>query len=442
MGADHELRTEYLRLRAALYDPNTDLSGLPAVHDGVRALFELGRHVGVVHGALAGLSRIEAIYGWQATDRLLSVAGAVLRASRGSTLPERSVLAPGGIYGGSFAAFIPVPPEAADPLEFVRESAARLGARYLERFDTPEFTTMSPHPEFRLGHAVFTNEPFFRLERIVYRALEEASRSSMRGEDRRRGGNVAELRRILEEGDIEVVFQPIVHLEDSRIIGYEAFCRGPRDSALERPQALFDTSREVSAGLELDLLCQRRALEGARRMGPGVKLFLNALPASLLDPEFRDHLLRDLPQGLPFKVEDIVIEIAERDAIGDYRQLESDLGELRTRGIRIGVDDVGTGSGSFQTIAEVRPDYIKVDGSLIRDIQHSLVKQEMLRSLSKVAHSIEATLVAEGIESGEELAAIRECGVEYGQGFLFAIPRRELPAILTGTRSGGGTPPL
>ena len=119
---------------------------------------------------------------------------------------------------------------------------------------------------------------------------------------------------------------------------------------------------------------------------------------------------------------EVVIEIAEREAIGDYRLFESEVGELRMRGFRLGVDDVGTGSGSLQTIAEIRPDYIKVDGSLIRNIQQSLVKQEMLRSLSKVARSIEATLVAEGIESGEELAAVRDCGVRYGQGFLFARP--------------------
>ncbi len=440
MGPDHDLRTEYLRLKSALYDPNTDLASLPAILDSVRPLFHLGRSVGVLQVRLEGLQRIEAIYGWQATDRLLKVAGSVLHGAVGSSLPGNSVLAQTGIHAGSFAAFLPVPADVADPGSFVEQAAARLSESFRQRFGTPEFDTMSPRVDFRVGHAAFTNEPFFRLERIIYRALDEALGATRGEDDRRRGKNLIELRRILDAGDIEVVFQPIVDLEDSRIFGYEAFCRGPRQSALESPQALFETSREGSSSRELDMLCQKRALEGARGMEAGEKLFLNALPASLLDPGFRDHLLRDLPANLPFRVEDIVIEIAEREAIGDYRLFESEVGELRMRGFRLGVDDVGTGSGSLQTIAEIRPDYIKVDGSLIRNIQQSLVKQEMLRSLAKVARSIHATLVAEGIESGEELAAVRECGVRYGQGFLFAIPRRELPAILTDTRPGGGPP--
>lgn len=432
MGSDQDLRTEYLKLRAALYDPNTRLRSVPAVLEAVRGLFDLGRWVGLIHLAADPLRRIESIYGWQSTDRLLRTIASTLESCVGKCIPAESVIAQSGIYGGCFATFLPIGSATTSPLDLLEKAASAIASKLEEQFAAAEYRTMSPRLSFRTGFSAFTNEPFFRLERIVYRALDEAASVGGGGEARRRNREQTELKRILRERDIDVVFQPVVQLDETRIIGFEAFCRGPRNSTLEQPRALFATSSDASMARELDLLCQRRALEGARGMGAGVKLFLNALPDSLLDPGFRDHLLRDLPDGLPFREEDIVLEIADRDAIGDYRHFEAEVGELRTRGFRLGVDDVGTGSRSLQTITEVKPDYIKVDRSLIRNIQNNLVKQEMLRSLSNVARSIEAILVAEGIESGEELAAVKSCGVHYGQGFLFSAPRHDFPATLGG----------
>lgn len=432
MTPDHDLRTEYLRLKAALYDPNTELRSIPAVLDSVRSLLDLGRWLGVIHVSIRELPRLESIYGWQATDHLLSLVSKTLRDSRGRALPTQSVLAQFGVYGGTFVAFLPLAVGTRTPAEVLDGCASALQARLEERFRSPEFETMSPPVAFTVGYAALSNEPFFRLERLIYRALEEAAAFPEASDSKRRNADRTELRRILDDGDIDVVFQPVVDLDNSSILGYEAFCRGPRDTTLEKPEALFATSGVSSLGMELDLLCQRRALEKAAAIGSGSKLFLNALPASLLDPGFRDHLLRDLPAGLQIGAEDIVLEIADREAIDDFKQFEIEVGELRTRGFLLGVDDVGTGAGSLQTIAEIKPDFIKVDGSLIRDIHSSLVKQEVLRSLAKVARSIHATLVAEGIETSEDLAAVKECGVRYGQGFFFAPPGHGFPVRLPG----------
>lgn len=432
MTPDHDLRTEYLRLKAAVYDPNTELRSVPAVLDSVRGLLDLGRWVGIIHVSLRELPRLESIYGWQATDRLLSLVSVTLRRCRGSELPAETVLAQFGIYGGTFVAFLPLATGTRTPAELLDRSAAALQERLQERFATPEFETMSPPVAFSVGYSALSNEPFFRLERQIYRAMEEAASFPQAADSRRRHADRAELRRILDDGDIDTVFQPVVNLDDSSIMGFEAFCRGPRDSALEKPAALFATSGIASLGRELDLLCQRRALQRASGMGSGSKLFLNALPASLLDPGFRDHLLRDLPGDLKIGAADIIIEITDRDAIDDFKLFQDEVGELRTRGFRLGVDDVGTGAGSLQTIAEIKPDFIKVDGSLIHGIHSSLVKQEVLRSLAKVARSIGATIVAEGIETREDLAAVKQCGVQFGQGFFFAPPGHDFPVTLPG----------
>jgi EAL domain-containing protein (putative c-di-GMP-specific phosphodiesterase class I) len=427
MSGEQDLRTEYLRLKAALYDPNTDLQSVPAVLDAVRSLFDGARWVGVIHVEIDAMSRIESIYGWQVCDRLLRAVSAVLHEARGDLYVRESVLAQAGIYGGRFLVLTPLPGDAHAPLQVLDHAASDLTSRLVERFGSAEFHSMSPAVAFHVGYSAFTDQPFLRLERIVYAAVEEARSLALKEEPRRRSREQVELKRIIQEGDIEILFQPVVSLADWRTVGYEALSRGPRHSIFEKPKVMFECSRDVGIAQDLDLLCQRRALDRARLLASGEKLFLNALPASLLDPAFRDHLLTDLPADLRLMREDIVLEIADRDAIRDYEVFGQEVEELRARGFRLAVDDVGTGASSLQTIAEVRPDYIKVDASLIRNVQSNLVKQEMLRSLCQVARSISAEVVAEGIELEEELAVVRDCGIGFGQGYLFARPQRDLP---------------
>lgn len=429
MSPDQDLRTDLLRLKATLYDPNTDLFALPAVLDSVRGLLDATRWLGLIHVEVDAFSRIETIYGWQVFDRLLRAVSAVLHEAKGDILPPETILAEAGIYGGRFVIVAPLPGAARAPMDALDRASAGVAARLTERFGAPDFHSMAPPLSVHVGYAAFSDQPFLRLERVVYRAIEEARQLGRQGEPQRRSREHAEIRRIIREGDIEVVFQPVVDLRDWTVFGYEAFCRGPRNSAFEPPLAMFACSQDVGVARDLDLLCQRRILDCAAGRVASGKLFLNALPASLLDPGFRDGLLADLPEGLRLTREDIVLEIADRDAIGDYEAFGEEVGELRARGFGLAVDDVGAGSGSLQTIAEIRPDFIKVDGSLVRNVHSNLVKQEMLRSLAQVARSIEAAVVAEGIESAEEMAAVRECGIDYGQGYHFARPHREPPAI-------------
>lgn len=425
---ERDLRIEFLRLKAALYDPNTQISSLPAACDRVRALFDSSRWVGLIHVEVDSLSALETIYGWQVMDRFLKVISELLRGALGEILPADSILAQGGIYGGRFLIFSPLNGTSVAPIEALERASAGLQERLAERFRSPDFESMSPEPAFRLGYSSFTNQPFFRMERLIYRAVEEARAIGLLADPRGKTRAYAELKRIIEDGDVDVLFQPVVDVRTSEVLGYEALSRGPRDTAFEKPMAMFTCSREAGIDLELDFMCHKAALARAMEVPAGRKLFLNALPASLMDPGFRDLLLEDLPADFPVAAEDIVIEIADRDAIEDFEQFGTQVGELRSRGIRLAVDDVGTGSGTLQTIAEIRPDYIKIDGSLIRDAERSLVKQEMLRSLLQVAHSIDAAVVAEGIESESELQIVKNCGIEYGQGYLFAPPGRDVIA--------------
>ncbi len=423
------LRTELLRLKGTVYDPNTGLYAAAAHVDTIRALIQKTRSLGVVHVEVDPQSRVETVYGWQVLDGVLSKVSGVLQELRGTAIPGDAVICQAGIYLDRFVLFVPqsrgARGEEADKLEEI----CRLIRERLEgQFGGAEFRSMAPRPTFDVGAVTVTEHPFFRLERQISHGVDEArlagSKESLQGRTRRH----AELKRIIREEQIETLFQPILDLRDETIIGYEAFSRGPRDSMFETPSILFEYSRELGMAGELDLLCQRTALQRARRLTAGNKLFLNALAASLLDPGFREGLLGDLPADFPIAREDIVLEIADRESVQDCESFGTEVTDLRTRGFRVSIDDVGKGASSFESISEVKPDFIKVDTSLIRNIDKNLIKQDVLKSLCHVASAIGAVVVAEGIETRQELDTARRCGATLGQGYLFSRPSRELPA--------------
>ncbi|MGH9870638.1 MAG: EAL domain-containing protein [Candidatus Polarisedimenticolia bacterium] len=428
-------REEFLRLKAALFDPGTEMEAAPAVMETVRGLFQRTRSVGLLYIELDPAGRMEAVYGWQVVDGMLQTAAAELRALGETTLPAGAVLCQAGVHADVFLIFMPLPPEAPARRSSVLAEARDVAEeRLARRFGGPDFRAMAPRPSPVVGSALVVEHPFYRLERQLYRGVEEARQSAVRGEAQERARQQAEIKRIIRDQNINTVFQPIVHLETETVLGYEAFSRGPVDTLFEAPGHLFECSREAGMSRELDLVCQRSALRQARRLSPGDKLFLNALPSSLLDPGFREGLLADLPADFPVSRSDIVLEIADRNSIEDYKAFSSEVADLRAQGFEISIDDVGKASSSLESLSEVHPDFIKVDASIVRNVHRNLVKQELLRSLCHVARTMGAQVIAEAIETREELEAVRRCGVSYGQGYYFSRPSRELPIRKAGVR--------
>ena len=426
--ADESLRTEYLRLRGALYDPNTDLQSSAAVLEAARAFLHRAPAVGVLSVEVDPLGRVETVYGWQVLDRLLQLVATEVRGLIGTSLSPDSIISQSGIYAGHMVVFCPLPPrEATGGGHVLALASRRLRERLEDRFAAPDYRSMTPRPGVHIGSAVLTEHPFHRLERQIYRAIDEARLSGSRGEAQERSREHAELKRIILERSIETLYQPIVRLDTEEVIGFEAFTRGPADSMFETPGILFEYSREIGMSRELDLLCRRSALAHARALPAGQKLFLNALPASLSDPGFREGLLADLSEGCPIAHHDVVLEIADRASPEDFEVLGAEVAELRARGFQVSIDDVGRRVGSLEGVAEMRPDYIKIDDSLIRNIQKNLLKQEMLRSLCHSATQLGVIVIVEGIETREELETIRACGAGHGQGYLVSPPSRQLP---------------
>ncbi len=304
--------------------------------------------------------------------------------------------------------------------------ATRLAASLAEHGGRCLYPYVRETPFLPVGHGFALYNPGLREVRQVREAIHRArgdAELNARIEARERAKRFTDL--LLSE-DVTILYEPIMNLTTREIRGYEGLARGPWDTELHTPGALFQMAEETGLLFELDCLCRRLALRGARGLQPGKLLFLNCLPTAIHDPSFRGDVLRRTLEDLRLRPSDVVFEISERESIHNFdifREARDYYAEL---GFKIALDDTGVAYGSLQAVMELSPDFIKVDQSLVRGIDTDPPRQELLRALNAVAGKLKAEIIAEGIETSEELATIQALGIPYGQGYLFgrAAPLR------------------
>ena len=230
----------------------------------------------------------------------------------------------------------------------------------------------------------------------------------------------AEVRRVLANEDlIEVHFQPVVALATGQTVGYEALARFKSDPP-RSPTAWFAQAAGSGLGPALEAAAIRAALEPLGRP-PGAHLALNVSPSGLTS----HHVQEVLPEDLT----DLVIEITEHQPGDDDRSLTRAIDDARDRGALIAIDDSGAGYTGLKQLAKVRPDIVKLDRNLIQEIHTDPARLALIESFVRFSNRIGATVCAEGIESLDELAALADLDVQWGQGFVLARPGPEWPAV-------------
>lgn len=275
-----------------------------------------------------------------------------------------------------------------------------------------------------VGGAMMRYRPDVPVERIVYRCIEEAFADALREREREERRDVLNLQRILDGGQVHTVYQPVVDLARRCVLGFEALSRIPR-RRFPSPDAMFKAAHESDSLWKLERLCRGRALDGLPAMSDEQVLFLNLEPASIQDPELRHGAFVERLAEVGLTPGRIVLEITEHTAVEDFEATRLLLHELRNTGYRLAMDDVGSGYAGLQAIAEIAPDFIKVDMSLVRNIHAHPIKRELISTIRRFSDNTGITLVAEGVESAEELASLKQVGVRCAQGFLFARPAIE-----------------
>jgi EAL domain-containing protein (putative c-di-GMP-specific phosphodiesterase class I)/CheY-like chemotaxis protein len=227
--------------------------------------------------------------------------------------------------------------------------------------------------------------------------------------DARRG----EIERFVAGEGVSMAFQPIVDLASGATVGLEALARfsspPPRP-----PNEWFAEAVALALGVQLELTTVAQALRGLSRVPEGVYLALNC--------SHRAAVSEELAALLAPHAERLVLEITEHEAIEDYDDLVGALAPLRARGTRIAIDDAGAGFASLRHTLHIAPDIVKLDMSLTRGIDADRTKRALAAAMVSFAEEVGFALVAEGIETREELESLRELGVAFGQGFFMAEP--------------------
>ena len=223
-----------------------------------------------------------------------------------------------------------------------------------------------------------------------------------------------QIRDVIADRDFQILFQPIISMTDMSIMGAEALCRF-RPGPYRSPDKWFTQSRSVGLGRELERAVVRKTLSLLSELPLTVNLSINVSPDMMINGD-----LPDLIDG-PFSNR-IILELTEHEDFCRTTDLKRAMNHLRRLGARIAVDDLGAAYASLNTVLQIKPDIVKLDREMVRGINLDPASRALTAGIAHFADAIGAKIVAERIETKEELATLRELGVAFGQGYLLGRP--------------------
>jgi EAL domain-containing protein (putative c-di-GMP-specific phosphodiesterase class I) len=229
---------------------------------------------------------------------------------------------------------------------------------------------------------------------------------------------------LLAEERLTVHFQPIVSAgAPDEVYARECLLRGlGEDGSTIPPGQIFDAARDCGALFQTDLAARRAAIREAAAHGLTANLFVNFTPTSVYDPVFCLSTTVEAVDEAGIPHENVTFEVTESEDVGDTGHLENIVRYYREQGFRIALDDLGSGYSSLNLIHRLRPDFVKLDIGLIRDVDTDPYKAVIARKLLELAQSLGIQTIAEGIETPGELSWVRKEGADFVQGFLIAKP--------------------
>jgi EAL domain-containing protein (putative c-di-GMP-specific phosphodiesterase class I) len=410
---------------------------LPEELDGIIDQLIEDEALGLVLVDATSLSEIELLHGAQSFRRTLETLAESLRARLAREVGDSFRMTAGALDEEHILIFLH---RRRTDGEFYGSVLPRLAndlrdhvEQCLKRIVYPYLTELSDIP---VAHGSCFHRPYQRPEMQIRYLIDSTLSLAHSIVDRIGRERHERLRRILCDQSLSTVYEPIVQLDNRKTIGYEALTRGPVGSGLETPMKLFEVARDANLEYELDNLCRRLALRNARGIGPGDKLFLNILPTSIHDPEFSTEDFQRVLDQLGLAPENLVLEVSERQAISNYPIFREAMDHFLRLGFGIALDDTGAGYSSLEAALELNPDFLKIDMSLIRGIDDNPQKQELLSGLHRLALRMNATVIAEGIETEAELETVAALGCTYGQGYAIG---RGTPLCRTAGGSSSGS---
>ncbi|SOC18089.1 EAL domain-containing protein (putative c-di-GMP-specific phosphodiesterase class I) [Ureibacillus xyleni] len=242
-----------------------------------------------------------------------------------------------------------------------------------------------------------------------------------------------ELRKIIKNERLDTFFQPIVNLKTGETFAFEALNRPSKSQLFSSVDLFYEFVGKTDRIFEFEKFCRNLSLKRyiSRLETDGLdnrfSLFINIHPHVLLDKNYHGGETLRLLKELGIQPDQVIFEITERSAVTDFKEFERVLSNYRSQGYRIAIDDVGSGYNSLKTIIYLKPEFIKLDRSLIQNIDQSDAGQQLISLIYNYAEQSGTTgIIAEGIERPEEIQTLQSIGIHYGQGYAIGRPKMEL----------------
>lgn len=399
------------------------LPTLGEVCKDIERRFDAHGAMGVLLIDASVLNRIEHHHGDQARLEALNALGALVHGTREDRLEPDDLVVLGEVGRSEVVVlFFRSPGSAAFYRTGMPGFDQSLRRRIEERGGKDFYPYLRRAPRLFTGLAVGLRNPQFSVQTQL-RELVDAARGdadlSRRVTQRDGRRQLTEL--ILDES-IYSVYEPIVDVGTRTVFGYEALARGPVGTPFHSPMNLFGAAVEHGLVFELDCVCRASGLRGAVDFPEGTKLFLNVLPTSIHDPNFRTDRLIETLAECQLSPQDVVFEISEQESIRDFAAFREMRDEYRTLGFQFALDDTGSGYAGLEALIELQPEFIKIDRNMVSGVDEDPSRQEVLAALLGIAEKMGAKVIGEGLDRLEELEMLGELGIHFGQGWLFGHP--------------------
>ncbi len=382
--------------------------------------------LGLIYLDIENFKAIEALYGRDICDKVLRKVAGTLRDLPVNFGGPRQKYGVCSLGGDDFLIFIDAPQNMIgyeQAYKNIKKHFEEEVNRSIQSLELNKFLTL------HVGYTDIRDIPGYHIESQIYNGLKEASFAAKSYISASEHSDWQLMRNIINQKQIRSVYQPIVSLRTGDIKGYEALSRGPEGTIYESPLQLFSSADKYKCLLELEELCNSLAITNAV-MGLGKNyLFLNINPLVLNSVNYHQGHIQEVLRKNGIDFSNVVLELTERSEIENYANLREALRYYRNQGFLIAIDDAGAGYSSLQAIAELNPEFVKMDMSLVRDIDKIPIKRAMMETFVDFCSKINAHIIAEGIETLEELKVLSNSGCEYGQGFLLARPGPIQPEV-------------
>lgn len=234
---------------------------------------------------------------------------------------------------------------------------------------------------------------------------------------------------ILSNRKIYPVYQPIVSLTTGNLLGYEALSRIDFEKCNFNIEELFKLAKEYGYLWNLEYICRKKALNSIKNKLGNKKLFLNVDPDIFRDERFQTGMTKNYLDRYNISTDNIVFEICEHSNIDEIDSFQKAVNHYEEQQYEIAIDDFGKGFSTFNRIFFIHPKFVKLDISLIRNVDTDSVKKSLIDGLVKFCHSENIRIIAEGIETKSELASLIDLGVDFGQGYYLGRPEMNLKNI-------------